>query len=154
MQINPDAQKIKRWREERCWSQEHLAEMAGTSARTVQRIERGDQASHETLMALAAAFNVDVVALTRDVEAEARYAAKRKREKGKDAVRLSFLIHLASFVLGMVVFAAISLGDGAPGYAMLAPSLWWLVGLAGHALVVALVYMLAHFQQRAEDRLT
>mgnify|MGYP000642752361 CR=1 FL=1 len=56
MQINTDAKKIKRWREERSWSQDRLAEAAGLSLRTVQRIENGESASRDSVMALAAAL--------------------------------------------------------------------------------------------------
>jgi len=38
MAFKADAAKIKRWREERQWSQEHLAELSGLGLRTVQRI--------------------------------------------------------------------------------------------------------------------
>lgn len=48
----------------RAWSQEQLAEMAGLSTRTVQRIENGEQPSLETLSALAAVFEVKVAELT------------------------------------------------------------------------------------------
>lgn len=145
MQIRPDSAKIKRWREERGWSQEHLAELAGIGVRTVQRIETGEAASQESVMALAAAFDVDVLALTKDVEAEAEKMARKKTQKSKDALRLSFGIHFASYVFGMIVFAAISIGDGAPGYAMLWPSLAWTMGIAGHGLTVAIVEMVAYY---------
>lgn len=56
--------KIKEFRVARAWSQEHLAELAGISTRTVQRIENGEQASLETLSALAAVLEVKVVELT------------------------------------------------------------------------------------------
>ena len=56
MAFKADAEKIKRWREERHWSQEHLAELAGIGLRTLQRIEKGEPAAKETLMALASAF--------------------------------------------------------------------------------------------------
>ncbi len=52
--------KIKQLREERVWSQAHLAQAARVSARTIQRIEAGGKASHETLLSIAAAFKVDV----------------------------------------------------------------------------------------------
>lgn len=57
---------VKALREKRAWSQEHLAAVAGTSARTVQRIERGEPASVDTLMALAQALDVtiDVLRIT------------------------------------------------------------------------------------------
>jgi transcriptional regulator with XRE-family HTH domain len=71
MFFKTDTAKIKRWREERHWSQDHLAQLAGVGLRTLQRIENGQQASSETLKALANAFNVDVVALSVDPEIEA-----------------------------------------------------------------------------------
>jgi len=81
MKITPDAVKMKRWREERSWSQEHLAEAAGISPRTIQRIENGAGASRESVMALAAAFNIDVADMKKalnmvnnDEEKEQAYA--------------------------------------------------------------------------------
>jgi len=47
-------------RKTRGWTQEHLAEVAGLSVRTVQRIEAGYPASPESLMALAAALDLSV----------------------------------------------------------------------------------------------
>ena len=47
----------------------------------------------------------------------------------------------------MIVFAAISLSDGQLGYAMLEPTLWWTVGLAGHGLAVVIVELAARFDQ-------
>ena len=42
------------------WAQEQLAEMAGLSVRTIQRIENGERPGLETLSALAAVFEVTV----------------------------------------------------------------------------------------------
>ncbi len=42
------------------WSREQLAEMAGLSVRTIQRIENGERPGLETLSALAAVFEVTV----------------------------------------------------------------------------------------------
>lgn len=53
-----DANLIKRLREEKSWSQEHLATVAGVSHRTVQRVESDGTASLETRMALASALGV------------------------------------------------------------------------------------------------
>ena len=61
MRIDPAT--VRRLREQRAWSQEQLAELAGLSVRTVQRVETGNGASLETRMALAAAFGVDAAAL-------------------------------------------------------------------------------------------
>ena len=109
MKFDVDAGKIKRWREERHWSQEHLAELAGVGVRTVQRIETGEKAAGDSLKALAAAFNVDVMALTVDAKREAEVMLREKNAKVTAAMRLGFFIHLASYLFGMVVFAGISI---------------------------------------------
>ncbi|MEW6164310.1 MAG: helix-turn-helix domain-containing protein [Pseudomonadota bacterium] len=57
MKVSP--QKIRQLREARGWTQEHLAEVAGLSSRTVQRIEAEGNASPESRMALAAALDVE-----------------------------------------------------------------------------------------------
>ncbi len=149
MQINPDGAKIRRWREERCWSQENLAEIAGIGHRTVQRIENGDKASKESVMALAAAFNVDVVALTVDAKAEAAKMVLREQSRAVAGLRLSFLIHLASYVFGAILFVAISWNTGSETFVMKVPLIWWTVGLAGHGLAVAIVEIVTRYHEPA-----
>lgn len=63
MDMKIDPLKIRQLREARGWSQEHLAEVAGLSARTVQRIEAEGNASPESRMALAAALGVEAAEL-------------------------------------------------------------------------------------------
>lgn len=43
--------QVKQLRLQRAWSQEQLAELAGVSVRTIQRIENGDRPGLETLSA-------------------------------------------------------------------------------------------------------
>ncbi|NQY97095.1 MAG: helix-turn-helix transcriptional regulator [Henriciella sp.] len=146
MQFRPDAEKIKRWREERLWSQEHLADLAGVGLRTVQRIENGDPASRDSVMALAAAFNVDAAALTINADTEAAENRERKAKKGVAALRLGFLINLACWVFGMLVFVAISISDADGHFEMLAPMVWWTVGIAGFGLTVVIVELATRFK--------
>jgi transcriptional regulator with XRE-family HTH domain len=54
---------IQKLRLQRGWSQEQLADLSGLSVCTVQRFERGQPASVESLKALGAAFEVDFSAL-------------------------------------------------------------------------------------------
>lgn len=152
MQFQTDNTKIKRWREERHWSQEHLADLAGIAVRTVQRIENGERASYESVMALAAAFNVDVAALSIDPVEQAKDAQRASASKSLNALRMSFYIHLASYVFGMIIFLAISLSANDDGFVMLIPAAWWTVGLAGHALAVVIVMIATHFDQRQASR--
>ena len=50
---------VQKLRLQRGWSQEQLAEISGLSVRTIQRLERGQNAGVETLKALGAVFDVD-----------------------------------------------------------------------------------------------
>ena len=61
MKINGEA--VRALREQKSWSQEHLASASGLSARTVQRVELESVASAETRLALAAALGVPVADL-------------------------------------------------------------------------------------------
>lgn len=54
-----DTGKLRALRTQRAWSQEHLAAVSGLSARTIQRLEADGTASHESRLALAAAFGID-----------------------------------------------------------------------------------------------
>jgi DNA-binding XRE family transcriptional regulator len=62
MKLN--CQVVKTLREQRSWSQEHLASAAGLSPRTIQRVEAEGKGSPETCLALAAALQVDVSKLS------------------------------------------------------------------------------------------
>lgn len=148
MQLNTDAAKIKRWREERHWSQEHLADLAGIGLRTVQRIEKGEPASRETMKALAAAFNVDVMALAVDPGTEAAEIVRKKDAKLIAGMRLGFFISAASYVFGMILFAGISLGIGGSIFVMKWPMIWWTVGVAGHGLATIIVELAVRHRQR------
>ena len=57
MQI--DSARLKQLRQQRAWSQEHLAALTGLSVRTIQRLETNGAAAHESRLALAAAFGLD-----------------------------------------------------------------------------------------------
>ena len=63
-----DVVQVKRLREEKSWSQEHLASAAGLSTRTVQRVEAEGVGSNETRLALAAALAVPVAKLAPAVD--------------------------------------------------------------------------------------
>ena len=58
---------LKKLRENRRWSQEQLALMAGLSVRTIQRIERGHKASFESLKSLASVLEVSISTLEQEI---------------------------------------------------------------------------------------
>jgi transcriptional regulator with XRE-family HTH domain len=51
---------VRKLRLQRGWSQSQLAEMAGVTTRTIQRIEQGQRPGMETCKALASVFEVDL----------------------------------------------------------------------------------------------
>jgi len=57
--LNPDGARIRDLRIRRGWTQEQLAEIAGVSPRTIQRVETASCASFESLRAVAGAFETD-----------------------------------------------------------------------------------------------
>ena len=106
-----NAQLIRKLREDRAWSQEHLAAVAGLSARTIQRVEAEGSASRETRMAIAAALGIELAQLNRATEAETASTAAAMpvapapvRSTGSDqGERLAWMV-LVLF-MGACVFA-------------------------------------------------
>ena len=111
---------IQKLRLQRGWSQEQLAELSGLSVRTIQRLERGQTASVESLKALASAFEIDFSSLkepTMDTPAgeklhsdEALALAHVRKVKG-------FYSHLFQFALIMGALAVLNL--------VVSPRYWW-----------------------------
>ena len=58
MDMKIDSKYLIKERKGRVWSQQHLADAANLSLRTVQRIEKTGNASPESIKAIAAAFNL------------------------------------------------------------------------------------------------
>ena len=102
------AGNVRRYREANTWTQEELAVAAGISERTVQRTERGEHSSLDTLKALAAAFDVDIEDLRKpppltEQEKEAEKALSRyevirleRIARGADLSRIVGGVHLMS----------------------------------------------------------
>lgn len=149
MAFKADAAKIKRWREERHWSQEHLAELAGIAARTLQRIERGDPASQDSVMALAAAFNVDATALSVDADAEAKQAIDLKAEEAEARMRLYFYLHAASVATVTAIFGFLAVIDGS--WEILKVTLWFLFPLAVHGIAIFVMQLMDRHERKFGD---
>lgn len=62
---------IRQHREERHWTQEELAIVAGIDVRTIQRAENGQKLALETLKAIANAFEITIDQLSKDSQEEA-----------------------------------------------------------------------------------
>jgi transcriptional regulator with XRE-family HTH domain len=103
MEMKIDPQRIRQLREARGWSQEHLAEVAGLSARTVQRIEAEGKAAPESRMALAAAFGATPAELgAAPAAASLAFPAERK-VRGWRRHALVYLLACGGMVLGNIL---------------------------------------------------
>jgi transcriptional regulator with XRE-family HTH domain len=103
---------VQKLRLQRGWSQEQLAELSGLSVRTVQRIERGNAASVESLKALGAVFEIDFSQLKeldmstsetpRVTPEEALALAHVRRVKG-------FYVHLVQYCVTIAILCVANL---------------------------------------------
>ncbi len=145
---------VRKLRLQRGWSQEHLAELAGVTPRTIQRIERGYKPGLETAKALASVFEVDVSTFTTAEELpmhtnEQAHETPSLTEEEEGAMEYvkgvkEFYFHLAFFVVFVVVYGVVWSGTiflvptGARGFSvsfMLWGAFGWAVGLLFHGLV-------------------
>lgn len=131
---------IQKLRLQRGWSQEQLATISGLSTRTIQRLERGQPASLETMNTLAAVFEVDLSQLTDQKEAEMpNYVASHT--EAEEAIAFAkvrrikkFYLHLIQYVVFLCILTVINLLTN-PGYFwVIWPALGWGIALASHAL--------------------
>jgi transcriptional regulator with XRE-family HTH domain len=79
MDMNVDRELIRRLRLNKSWSQEKLAEQAGVSLRTVQRIEADGVASHQSCRAIAQALGVQPAELRQVATSEPRQVEQSDR---------------------------------------------------------------------------
>ena len=116
---------VRALREQKSWSQDHLATAAGLNVRTVQRVECGGGGSAGTGLALAAALDVPVGTLMEreeassapaEIETKRHLQSRRPRAIGDLVLNLAALIQLIGFVvmsrLGVLLGAAIVIFGG------------------------------------------
>ncbi len=111
---------VQKLRLQRGWSQQQLAELSGLNVRTIQRIEKGQEPSVESLKSLAAVFNVEFSTLKEqgmdnvisETQSAEEILAFNQVRKLKD-----FYIHLANYVLVIAVLTIVN--------ALTTPNRWW-----------------------------
>lgn len=92
---------IKNLRLKNGWSQEQLADMLGLSTRTIQRIEKDDEASLESLKLLANVFSIDIQELQEQLNT--KELPKMQEVIQKDKKLMIFLsVNLLLFVINIM----------------------------------------------------
>lgn len=151
---------VQKLRLQRGWSQEQLAEVSGLSVRTVQRIERGQPASLETLKALASVFEIDFadlqtqdppmpIAATNSREAEEALAFARVRDIKR------FYLHVLQYIVVIATLAVINLLSSPRHIWFVWPALGWGVWLLFHGLRVydRIPFLNADWEKREVEKI-
>jgi transcriptional regulator with XRE-family HTH domain len=129
---------VRKLRLQRGWTQEDLARFAGLSVRSIQRIERGQPGSLETMKALAAVFETDVSTLGNgglQMNDSTVMPADEKEALEYVARIKGFYMHLFMFALFAIVF----LGTFGFTFGFERPQVRWLLfAFAGWAIGVVI----------------
>ena len=139
---------IQKFRLQRGWSQQQLADLSGLSVRTIQRLEQGQSASVESLKSLAAVFEIDFSELQRtpmhtiDPSANAALSAASSAQDRNIEETLAlrhvrklkgFYLHLIKYVIVMTALFAFNLWQGGSPLWAVWPALGWGLGILFHA---------------------
>ncbi|WP_196138953.1 helix-turn-helix domain-containing protein [Aliikangiella sp. G2MR2-5] len=148
---------VKKFRLQKCWSQEQLAEMSGLSVRTIQRLEKGQPASMESLKALASVFELDVTQLqqeqtmTSDLSSnetsidnsqnnQQQVAGQRQWISYEEEQAIKYVENVKGFYMHLIAFIVVMSGLVMLNLWVTPNRLWffyvlgsWLVGLVMHA---------------------
>jgi len=142
---------LQKMRLDKGWSQEQLADIAGLSVRTIQRLEKGKPAGLESLKCLAAVLETDIKTLTRDQIEMPRQdttqttpdpiLARRQDEAIVYVENLKGVyVHLAIFAFCMPALYVLNLIISPDDLWILYVLAAWLVGLALHLLTFFVMF--------------
>ena len=129
---------VRKLRLEKGWSQEQLAEICGLSTRTIQRIERGQKPSLESLKSLAAVFEIEVTDLTKETAMSQQAQITAEEEKAIVYVRdiKGFYTHLVIYLVVIGILTALNLIRRPDHIWVTWPAIGWGIGVLMHGLNV------------------
>ncbi|MEL0622427.1 2TM domain-containing protein [Marinomonas arenicola] len=127
---------IRKFRLQRGWSQEQLAELSGLSVRTVQRIERGHKPSLESLKSLAAVLETSVENLQPEQVMDSESKLTQEEQVAIEQVQAikGFYSHLISYALVISILFAINLITNPSYIWAIWPAMGWGIGIVNHGL--------------------
>lgn len=124
-------------------SQEQLASMAGVSTRTLQRIERGANASTETLKCLAAVLETDFTKLRKEQPMPSKTAPENPELQTDEREAMEYVRDIKAFYTHAIIYGVVMVGlftlniVTSSGYFWaIWPALGWGIGLAAHGLSI------------------
>lgn len=93
---------IKNLRIENGWSQEKLAEITGLSLRTIQRVEKEDKASLESLNLLANAFSLDIKQLQDKLKNKTFETETENKNNHKKKITIFIAVNLLLIAINLL----------------------------------------------------
>jgi transcriptional regulator with XRE-family HTH domain len=131
---------IQKLRLQRGWSQQQLAEISGLSVRTIQRLERGQGASLESLKSLAAVFEINFANLQSesDMNTSLNQGVSPEEVLALQHVRKlkGFYIHLSQYVIVVGCLAIFNLVHTPNKLWVAWVALGWGIGILSHGMSV------------------
>ena len=147
---------VRKLRLEKGWSQEQLAEISSLSVRTIQRIERGQKPSLETLKSLAAAFEINVSDLTMEADMSKQTTISTEEEKAILYVRdiKGFYNHLIIYAVVITCLFVLNFIRSPNHFWVVWPAIGWGIGVLFHGLNVFEVFSLfgANWERRQVEK--
>ncbi|WP_299870383.1 2TM domain-containing protein [uncultured Hoeflea sp.] len=127
---------VRKLRIERGWSQETLAEISDLSVRTIQRVERGGNASLETLCALASVFEVGITSIAKETSMYKENDLSVDERKAVEYVRdmKGFYSHLVLYLICVAAMAVANFYLQPNNLWFIWPTLGWGMGVVSHGL--------------------
>ncbi|WP_370980426.1 2TM domain-containing protein [Agaribacterium sp. ZY112] len=131
---------IRKLRLQRGWSQDQLSQISGLSTRTIQRIERGQKPSLESLQSLAAAFETSVAELqqepTMHKETHEHIHITEDEKIAIDQVRAikGFYSHLFTYIAVISFLAILNYLQSPNNLWVIWPAFGWGIGVASHGI--------------------
>jgi len=135
---------VRKLRLEKGWSQEQLAEISGLSVRTIQRIERGQNPSLESLKSLAAVFETEVSDLQKEAAMSNQAKISTEEEQAIIYVRdiKGFYTHLIIYIVVVGILFTLNITRSSNHIWAIWPALGWGIGVLFHGLNVYEVFNL------------
>ena len=99
---------LKEIRNQKNWSQEELAQLSGLSLRTIQRVERAHTAGLDSLKSLAAALNIDVTELQKELSKAKGNADTDPKKTEADKKNISMFYILSGMMIFSLIFPLMS----------------------------------------------
>lgn len=129
----------RKLRLQRGWSQEQLANFSGLSIRTIQRIERGQKASLESLKSLAAVFEIEITTLHGETQMENLTPPIELTNEERNAIESvrdlkAFYTHLIIYLIMVPTFFVIDLMSSPQLQWAWWPIMGWGIGVFFHGL--------------------